>query len=466
MSASTWAAAKKTVDATTVATAKAIRYPVVGAKVLQGKLRHPGSKAADDYRLRESARLRKALQSITHGRHIFAYNHIRTNQVVYSLSRTLDVSNEPPTREEKQFSDPFPQNSVLSQLVYHGKKTVPARLRKDMWSPYFSLHFASSRTGLEVYRLLREFSMLRQFSPPEDMVKVTKEWLDRKRPRNPNDAKKFDEENEWKLGYFLPQKDRARVLMDQKVSSVADAATALDIVFEDEHRRLSEAKLKEQRRQKSKELAELKAAAEANGESLPEEALQLEKELQSFTEATKQKKKLGKAARAKAIMQKRRDEVKGKEMRTRLQGLESALATELNVHEKHIEDHENKEAISSIKLATYDESTPHHNIPEGHARAFWVDMADARYANNWPDNVRHGKLKPSREHIIEYLLDKEDMEAAAAEAKAQELPDSESQTAAASDPQSENPGESKPEPLEGETEKPSSVLDKLRFWKS
>lgn len=336
---------------------------------------------------------------------------------------------------------------------------MPAKLRKDMWSPYFSLHFASSRTGLEVYRLLREFSMLRQFSPPEDMIKVTKEWLDRKRPRDPNEAKKFDKENEWKIGSFLPQKERARVLMDQKVSSVADAAKALDIVLEEEQRRLAEAKIKEERKQKASELAKLKKAAEKSGNL--EEAEQLEQELQAYVDPTSQKKKLGRAARVKVALQKRREEVKGKETRKRLGELEFALAEELKVHKEQINNDERTQAtIPPVKLSTYDETTPHHNIPEGQVRAFWVDMVDARYAT-WPDNVRHGKLRPSREHVIEYLLDKEDMAAAAAEARAEE-----SLSPGDQQPSSTRVEDSGPEPYESEAQKPSSVLDKLKFWKS
>lgn len=42
---------------------------------------------------RESVRLQKALNSISHGKHIFAYHNVRTKQVVYSLTRYLEVSN-------------------------------------------------------------------------------------------------------------------------------------------------------------------------------------------------------------------------------------------------------------------------------------------------------------------------------------------------------------------------------------
>jgi Tat protein secretion system quality control protein TatD with DNase activity len=37
-------------------------------------------------------RLQKALNAITHGKNIFVYHNVRTKQVVYSLTRYLEVS--------------------------------------------------------------------------------------------------------------------------------------------------------------------------------------------------------------------------------------------------------------------------------------------------------------------------------------------------------------------------------------
>lgn len=79
-------------DPTLTKTLKSVRYPITNGKPIQGKLRHPMSQAAKNWRRAESERLKRALQSLTHGRDIFAYRHMRTNQVVYSLSRTLEVS--------------------------------------------------------------------------------------------------------------------------------------------------------------------------------------------------------------------------------------------------------------------------------------------------------------------------------------------------------------------------------------
>ena len=70
-----------------------VRFPTPRGREIQGSLRHPKSQATRNWRLQESDRLKRALQSLTHGRDIFAYHNMRTNQVVYSLSRTLEVTN-------------------------------------------------------------------------------------------------------------------------------------------------------------------------------------------------------------------------------------------------------------------------------------------------------------------------------------------------------------------------------------
>ncbi|KAI5284975.1 hypothetical protein KEM52_002654 [Ascosphaera acerosa] len=314
------AAARKLVDATAVATSRALRYPVVTGKLLHGALRHPGSRAADDYRAREAARLKKALQAVAHGRHIFAYHHLRTNQVVYSLSRTLE------------------QSAVLAQLVYHGKKTVPARLRKDLWAPYFSLHFAAPRTGLAVYRLLREFALLRQFSPPPDAITYTEAYLARKRPRDPLKAEEFDRTHARRVGHVLPAPERARVLMDQKASSVADAARAVELVCEEEQRAEAAAAARESRKRELRELKAQAARAEQEGRAaepavaarIEEIAQQLAAEAAEAAQQHAARKKLSKKAKAKAELARQREAVRSEQARARLGELEHALAAELS----------------------------------------------------------------------------------------------------------------------------------------
>ena len=90
-------------DPTLTKTLLSVRYPITNGKPIQGKLRHPMSQAARNWKSDESDRLKRALQSLTHGRDIFAYHHMRTNQVVYSLSRTLEVRFIHFSREKHRF---------------------------------------------------------------------------------------------------------------------------------------------------------------------------------------------------------------------------------------------------------------------------------------------------------------------------------------------------------------------------
>jgi hypothetical protein len=83
---------QKVLDPTKIATWNIVRRPPVpNHSVIQGKPRQEGSNAFKEFQRQEGARLRKALNRITHGKNIFAYNNIRTNQVVYSLTRYLEV---------------------------------------------------------------------------------------------------------------------------------------------------------------------------------------------------------------------------------------------------------------------------------------------------------------------------------------------------------------------------------------
>lgn len=79
-------------DPTTLSDTYYVRHPRPSSFYIQGRYRHPRSDAAKRFLTREKGRIRNALDHLTHGKDIFAYNHIRTNQVIYSLSRSLRVS--------------------------------------------------------------------------------------------------------------------------------------------------------------------------------------------------------------------------------------------------------------------------------------------------------------------------------------------------------------------------------------
>ncbi|KXG47690.1 Mitochondrial homologous recombination protein 1 [Penicillium griseofulvum] len=201
---------QKVLDSTALAATKFIRRPPIDpATPIQGKPRVPGSNAFREHQDKEGRRLQRALNSVTHGKNIFVYNNIRTKQVVYSLTRYLEKTN------------------LIKQCVYHGKKTVPATVRKDMWVPYFSVHFNEAQVGLNVYNHLRQFALLRQLSPPKEMITVTKEYLDSKRPADLRDQKQWDKLNMPRLGQIMMKKERAYALMNQKATAVADVAFVL-----------------------------------------------------------------------------------------------------------------------------------------------------------------------------------------------------------------------------------------------
>jgi hypothetical protein len=96
---------QKLLDSTALAATKFIRRPPIDPKTpIQGKARQPSSNAYKDHQEKEGLRLKKALNSITHGQNIFVYHHIRTKQVVYSLTRALEVSNNYLTGQDKGFA--------------------------------------------------------------------------------------------------------------------------------------------------------------------------------------------------------------------------------------------------------------------------------------------------------------------------------------------------------------------------
>ncbi|KAJ5160185.1 uncharacterized protein N7482_007189 [Penicillium canariense] len=312
---------QKILDSTRIASLrKFVRHPPVDStKPIQGKIREATSNAFKEHVKREGVRLQKALNSISHGKHIFVYHNVQTKQVVYSLTRYLEESN------------------VLRQMVYHGKKTVPAELRRDMWTPYYSVHFGDARLGLRAYQLLREFSMRRQLSPPPEMITVSEEFLASRRPKDPTDAEEYDRMNKKRIGHPMEKKERARVLMDQKATSVADIAAVLEIQKQEIKEGLLD---KEQWRQK-----QFRSQRRRQREAMDREAEQAEQH----------------NARIKALEQQ----------------LSERAGAEVKIGE----------------VGDYPES------PEN-VKILWRDVHDANYAASWPEEVQHGELELKRDNII------------------------------------------------------------------
>ncbi|KAL2845584.1 transcriptional regulation of mitochondrial recombination-domain-containing protein, partial [Aspergillus pseudodeflectus] len=296
------------------------RPPIEKGAVIQGLVRARNSNAFKTHQWKEGVRLKKALSAVTHGKNIFVYHNIRTNQVVYSLTRYLE------------------KNNVLKQLIYHGKKTVPATLRKDMWAPYYSVHFQDSKVGLRAFHLLREFSKQRQLDPPREMITITEKYLNQKRPRDPTKAKEFDEKYADKLGWLMEKKDRARAVMDQKATSVADIAAVIAIQ---------------------------------------------EKEIEDgFGEYNRGPISIN--ARKRRAAARRKEAAKAAEHAERIAKFTKAISS----------------PIAEFKVVDPKETDNADVVEADTVKILWNDMHDARHAQSWPIKVVHGELDLSRDHVM------------------------------------------------------------------
>lgn len=230
-----------------------------------------------------------------------------------------------------------------SQLIYHGKKTIPASLRKDMWIPYFSVHFAAAdrQRGLFAYQLLRQFSMRRQLDPPPAMITHTEETIAKRKPRDPNELK--DWEKEWKprVGQFMQKRERARVLMDQKATAVADVAAVLGIINQ-----------------------------------------------KRSAKTVKEDKKLSIKARKRARRARVQDELRKKETALKVEKLEGEIAARAGV----------KVEIGVLPRLTGQKLAP------SQVQILWTDIQDAQLARRWPGNSIHDELAPTKEHYITSIV--------------------------------------------------------------
>lgn len=113
----------------------------------------------------------------------------------------------------------------LKQLPFNGKKTKPAKLRKDYWSPFAQISFPAGQgsIGRSVFQKLRELKHLHEVA-----------WDDEFRYKRPEeftaaDTKKIAEE-EKKGNTYRPirsKEERGVALNRQKANSIADMAAVL-----------------------------------------------------------------------------------------------------------------------------------------------------------------------------------------------------------------------------------------------
>lgn len=178
------------------------------------------------------------------------------------------------------------------------------------------------------------------------MITVSEESIARKRPRDKLEAEEWDKKWNARKGQIMSQKDRAKVLMDQKATSVADIAAALRIA-------------------KEREEVLKREEAENPDEDKPKKA----------------PRKLSNKQRKRANEAKKHGKLLEKETLEKVAELENILST--------------NEVNAKIDL-----EGALGKVPEGQIQVKWVDLQDAHHATSWPDNVGHGVLEQTREHYF------------------------------------------------------------------
>lgn len=142
-----------------------------------------------------------------HGERIWVFSHRRSDQIVYSFEDKLDGFH------------------ALKQLPFNGKKTKPAKIRKDYWSPMAMIKFPEGQgdVGRSVYQKLRELKHLHEVA-----------WTDEFRYKRPEeftaaDKKKIAEEKAKGNNYrpVRSKTERGIALNAQKTNSIADMAAVL-----------------------------------------------------------------------------------------------------------------------------------------------------------------------------------------------------------------------------------------------
>ncbi|KAH7144009.1 transcriptional regulation of mitochondrial recombination-domain-containing protein [Dactylonectria macrodidyma] len=143
-----------------------------------------------------------------HGENIWVFTHRRSDQIIYSFEPKLDGFHG------------------LKQLPFNGKKTKPAKLRKDYWSPFahISLPTGQGSVGRSIYQKLRELKHLHEVAWDDEFRrKPVEEYTaaDKKRIT--------EEEKKGNPGYrpIRTKQERGIALNRQKPNAIADMAAVL-----------------------------------------------------------------------------------------------------------------------------------------------------------------------------------------------------------------------------------------------
>ncbi|KAI4272921.1 MAG: hypothetical protein L6R38_006475 [Xanthoria sp. 2 TBL-2021] len=283
-----------------------------------------------------------------HGTQLFVYNNIRTNQIIYSLTRSLN------------------NHTSLKQLPFLGKKSVPSHLRKDLWQPLCLISFPRPSQGLVAYRRLREFRRLHETSYPLSLITQTE---------GPH------------KGQLHSTKKRGKILMDQKANSVADLAAVLLRAEEklpktaEEEPEIDPEKEAEERERMAEKREEAKKAWMEKVEArrrdrglyvVPEKLLQLWEEREVNRQASREK--------SNEEMQRKKEEGPQLKIEAKAKRAEwirrMQKAGKKSVMRKDPQPHE-EPGVEGVKIS-------------------WANLLDAEFAEQWPEAVVHDGLSRHR----------------------------------------------------------------------
>ncbi|PHH70856.1 hypothetical protein CDD82_6881 [Ophiocordyceps australis] len=157
-------------------------------------------------RLYSSKVLPRPMQPKGHGEKIWVFVHRKSEQIIYSLKAAMCAQD-------------------LEQLPFNGKKTKPAKLRKDYWALMAVIKFPPehSSVGRCVFQKLRELKHLHEVSWPDELrYKVPSQF-------STQDKKRIAEaEAKGKtLRPFRSKYQRGCAINAQKQNAIADMSVVL-----------------------------------------------------------------------------------------------------------------------------------------------------------------------------------------------------------------------------------------------
>ncbi|KAK3697859.1 hypothetical protein LTR37_017250 [Vermiconidia calcicola] len=199
-----------------------------------------------------------------HGQTIYAYCNIRTNQVLYSLSQSMN------------------SYQSLKQLPALGPNTVPPKLRKDVWRPLYTVSLppspAGQAQGLDAFRRLREYRYLHEtcWQPTEELKRNYTEAEMEKIQTRLDERGGSKKESVYDMIKREKRKLRQRIVMDQKSNSVADLADVLAKQEQEGYETWSKQVLErwEERQREVREMLSLARQAEEGGVEKVEKEMQ------------------------------------------------------------------------------------------------------------------------------------------------------------------------------------------------